>query len=104
MKIVAITACAGGIAHSYMAAEGLKKSARKAGDEIHIEIQGSMGIEDRLSQRDIDAADLVLFVANINVREKDRFEGKTIVEIDPGKFVAHPDESLLLVKKEGGVD
>lgn len=102
MKIVAVTACAAGIAHTYMAAEGLKKAARKAGDEVKVEIQGSMGLEDRLKQEEIDAADLILFVVNINVREKERFEGKNIVEVDPGKFIAHPDETLLAVKKEGG--
>ena len=50
MKIVAVSACAAGIAHTYMSAEALKKSAREAGDEIKIEIQGSMGTENRLTQ------------------------------------------------------
>ena len=102
MKIVAVTACAAGIAHTYMAAEALKKSAKKAGDEVKIEIQGSMGLEDRLKQSDIDAADMVLFVVNISVREKDRFEGKIIVEMDPGKFIAHGDKSLQAAKEQGG--
>ncbi len=51
MKIVAVSACSAGIAHTYMAAEGLKKSAKKAGDEIKVEIQGSMGLEHRLNQK-----------------------------------------------------
>lgn len=99
MKIVAITACGAGIAHTYMAAEALKKSAKKAGDEAKVEIQGSMGIEDRLKSEDIETADLVLFVTNIGIREKDRFDGKKIIEIDPGKFVANGDKALLEVKK-----
>jgi len=102
MKIVAITACSGGIAHSYMDAEAIKKSAKKAGDEVKVEIQGSMGIENRLKQAEIDAADLVIFAVTIGVRERDRFKGKTIVEIDPGKFVGKPDQALLSVKEKGG--
>ena len=103
MKIVAVTACAGGIAHSYMAAEGIKKSAKKAGDQVKVEIQGSMGLENRLKQSEIDEADLVLFAVNISVREKDRFKGKVIIEMDPGKFVAKGDEALLLAKEKGGL-
>lgn len=103
MKIVAVTACAGGIAHSYMAAEGIKKSAKKAGDEVKVEIQGSMGLENRLKQSEIDEADLVLFAANIAVRERDRFKGKTVVEMDPGKFVAEGDKYLRIAKEKGGL-
>ena len=102
MKIVAVTACAGGIAHTYMAAESIKKSAKKAGDEAKVEIQGSMGLENRLKQEEIDAADLVLFVANISIRETGRFKNKKVVEIDPGKFVADGDKWLLIAKEKGG--
>jgi fructose PTS system EIIB component len=103
MKIVAITACGAGIAHTYMAAEGLKKSARKAGDEIKVEIQGSMGLENRLTQKDIDEADLALFVTNINIRDKDRFKNKNVIIMDPGQFIGKPDESLLEAKRRGGL-
>jgi fructose PTS system EIIB component len=102
MKIVAVTACAGGIAHTYMAAEALKKSAKRAGDTVKIEIQGSMGIEDRLEQDDIDSADIVIFLVNIAVRDEDRFKGKNIVEMDPGKAVSDGDKALLLAKQKGG--
>jgi len=102
MKIVAVTACAGGIAHTYMAAESIKKSAKKAGDVAKVEIQGSMGLENRLKQEEIDAADLVLFVANISIRETERFKNKNIVEIDPGKFVADGDKWLQIAKQKAG--
>ena len=102
MKIVAVTACAGGIAHTYMAAEALKKSAKKAGDSVKVEIQGSMGIENPLSQEDIDSADLVIFLVNIAVRDEYRFEGKIIAEMDPGKAVSDGDKALLLAKQKGG--
>jgi PTS system fructose-specific IIB component len=102
MKIVAVSACSAGIAHTYMAAEGLKKSALKAGDEIKVEIQGSMGLENRLSQKEIDEADLVLFVTNIHIRDKDRFMNKNVIEMDPGQFIGKPDESLRKAKEKGG--
>ncbi len=98
MKIVAISACAAGIAHTYMSAEALTKSAREAGDEIKIEIQGSMGIENRLTQEEIDEADLVIFAVNITVENRGRFTEKEPVIIDPGKFIANGAKALQKAK------
>jgi PTS system fructose-specific IIB component len=102
MKIVAITACAGGIAHTYMAAEALKKCAREAGDEITIEIQGSLGIENKLTPEAIKKAELVIFAVIIHVEQWERFEGKNPIIIDPGEFVANGAKALLEAKKEAG--
>jgi len=102
LKIVAISACAAGIAHTYMAAEALKKSAREAGDEIKIEIQGSMGTENKLRQEEIDEADLVIFAVNIAVEGRDRFKDKSSVVIDPGEFVANGAKALQKAKDEAG--
>ncbi len=104
MKIVAITACAGGIAHTYMAAEALKKSARTAGDKIHIEIQGSMGVENKLTQEEIDQADLVIFAVNITIEGRDRFRKKKPLVIDPGDFVADGNKALAKAKKAAGLE
>jgi len=98
MKIVAVSACAAGIAHTYMSAEALKKSAREVGDEIKIEIQGSMGTENRLTQEEIDAADLVIFAVNITVENRDRFTGKDPVIVDPGEFIANGAKALQKAK------
>ena len=103
MKIVCVTACVGGIAHSYMAAEAIKKATRKTGDEINIEIQGAMGIENRLTQEEIDEADLVIFAVNMGVRDEDRFEEKNPLVIDPGKFVADGAKALADAKKLAGL-
>ena len=103
MKIVAITACAGGIAHTYMAAEALKKSARLAGDDINIEIQGSMGIENKLKPEEIEEAELVIFAVNITVEQRDRFEKKDPVLIDPHDFVADGDKALAKAKEMAGL-
>ena len=59
-KIVAVTACAAGIAHTYMAAESLEKVKRKkAGYKIKVETQGSIGAENVLTEKDIETADVV---------------------------------------------
>ena len=81
MKIVAVTACPTGIAHTYMAAEQLEKTAKELGYEIRVETQGAMGIEHELSPAEIEAADVVLFAVGIEVEQKERFDGKKIVEV-----------------------
>jgi PTS system fructose-specific IIB component/fructose-specific PTS system IIB-like component len=74
MKIVAVTACPTGIAHTYMAAEQLEKTAKKLGHSIKVETQGAMGIENELSAADIAAAEVVIFATDIAVEREERFE------------------------------
>lgn len=78
MKIVAITACPAGIAHTYMAAKKLETTAQSLGHEIHVEKQGVKGIEDRLSSDDIKQADVVILAVDAKVKEEERFEGKHV--------------------------
>ena len=81
MKIVAVTACPTGIAHTYMAAEKLERAARKLGHSIRVETQGAMGIENALTPADVKGADVVILAAGIEVRERGRFDGKRVVEV-----------------------
>lgn len=78
MKIVAITACPTGVAHTYMAAEKLEVNAKKMGYEIHVEKQGALGIEDRIPEQKIAEADLVIFAVEVAVKEQERFNGKKV--------------------------
>ena len=78
MKIVAVTACPTGIAHTYMAADALRKEAQKKSIQIKVETQGAMGIEDQLSAIDIAHADLVLIASDIEVEQRARFTGSKI--------------------------
>lgn len=80
MKIVAITACIAGIAHTYIAKEKLEGAARELGDEIKVETQGSIGVDNELTATDIEQADVVIIAADIGI-SKDRFKGKPVVEI-----------------------
>jgi PTS system fructose-specific IIC component len=87
MKFVGVTSCPTGIAHTYMAAEGLEQAARAAGHEIEVETQGSAGF-DRLSPETIAAADAVIFAVGVPVRERARFAGKPLVEADVKKAIS----------------
>ncbi len=73
MKLVAVTSCPTGIAHSQMAAESLEQTADQLGHEIHVEIQGAMGAENELSQETITSADAAIIAADTAV-SRDRFE------------------------------
>ena len=87
MKIVAVTACIAGIAHTYMAKAALEKAGKDHGASVHVETQGAMGIEDRISQDEVDAADVVIFAVDTNVSERSRFEGKKILEVGTNEVV-----------------
>jgi PTS system fructose-specific IIB component/fructose-specific PTS system IIB-like component len=90
MKIVAVTACPTGIAHTYMAAEQLEKTARQLGHQIKVETQGAMGIENKLSAADIEAADLAIFAADIAVQDRERFARLKIVEVAVQDAIRNP--------------
>ncbi|KDE59968.1 PTS sugar transporter subunit IIC [Halostagnicola sp. A56] len=79
MKLVAITSCPTGIAHSQMAAENIETTAREQGHDIEVEVQGAMGAENELSADDIDDANAVIIAADTAVNQ-DRFDHKPVVE------------------------
>lgn len=79
LKIVAITSCPTGIAHTFMAAEGLQEGAKSLGHQIRVETQGSVGAQDALTPEEIAAADLVVIAADRQV-ELSRFAGKRVFQ------------------------
>ncbi len=95
MKIVAVTACPTGIAHTYMAAERLERTAKKMGIDIKVETQGAMGIENELSAEDIAEASAVVFAVGIPVQKRERFDGMKIIEFSVQKAIQNPEEILL---------
>lgn len=92
MKILAVTACPAGIAHTYIAAEKLKKAAEAFNIEIKVETQGSIGIENALTPEEIQAADGIIIAADKDV-EKERFHGKPVLECGVADAI-HKTESL----------
>jgi fructose-specific phosphotransferase system IIB component len=90
MKIVAVTSCITGIAHTYMAAEALEQAAKKAGHEITVETQGSAG-STPMPQSTIDAADVCIFACDLEVKQKGRFNGKPFIAVGVSKALADAD-------------
>ena len=84
MKIVGITACTAGIAHTYLVREKLVNAARELEHEIKIETQGSIGVEDILDDQDIAQADVVIISADIEISGRERFKGKKILANENG--------------------
>ncbi len=91
MNIVAVTACPTGIAHTYMAAEQLEKTARKLGHSIKVETQGAMGVENELTQAEIDAADVAIIAADIALERPERFERIRKVEVPVQQVIKQPE-------------
>ncbi len=90
MKIVALTACPTGIAHTYMAAEQLDKTAKALGHQIKVETQGAMGIENELSENDIRQADVAIFAADIEVEKRERFQKIKILRVSVQEAIKNP--------------
>lgn len=80
MKIVGVTKCPTGIAHTFMAAERLEKVAPKFGYEIKVETQGSQGTENELTKKEIAKADYVIIAADVVIEKPERFYGKRVLK------------------------
>ena len=90
MKLVAVTACPTGIAHTYMAAEQLEKTAKALGHEIKVETQGAMGIENELSAADIAGAQAAIFATDIEVERRERFDKVRVVQVPVQEAIKNP--------------
>lgn len=97
LKVVAVTSCPTGIAHTYMAAEGLEQAAKKAGIIIKIETRGSTGVKNELNDDDIKAADCVVITADAKV-PMDRFSGKKLIQRKVSDGINKADEIMKIVK------
>ncbi|MEP6980488.1 MAG: fructose PTS transporter subunit IIB, partial [Nakamurella sp.] len=86
MKFVGVSSCPTGIAHTYMAAEALEQEAKSQGHEMVVETQGAAGTIP-LDPDVIAAADGVIFAADLEVRDKERFAGKPTVDVGVKKGV-----------------
>lgn len=98
-RIVAVTSCPTGIAHTYMAAEALAKAGKEAGVELVVETQGSAGFE-RLDPEVVAAADGVIFAHDVEVRDRARFAGKPTVDVGVKAGVNRPAELIAEVREK----
>ncbi len=92
-KILAVTSCPTGIAHTYMAAEGLEKAAEKAGCTIKIETRGSGGAKNVLTEQEIADADCIIVAADAKV-PMERFNGKHVIECQVSDGISKADELI----------
>ncbi len=92
-KILAVTACPVGIAHTYMAAENLQKAGKALGIDIKVETQGSIGVENALTEQDITEADGIIIAADKEV-PKERFAGKKVIITGVQDGVHKPEELI----------
>ncbi|WP_028480668.1 PTS fructose transporter subunit IIB [Pseudovibrio exalbescens] len=99
MKIVGVTACLSGVAHTYMAAELLEKKAKKAGHTITVETQGALGSENALSADMIANADVVVIVADINIEGSERFQDCRLVRATITAFLKDPTHVFEALEK-----
>lgn len=91
MKIVGVTSCPSGVAHTYLAAEALMISGHKYGIDVMIETQGGAGIENRLKDIDIQEAVCVILSNDITIREMERFKGKKIAKASVSDIIKKSD-------------
>ena len=80
MKIIGVTKCPTGIAHTYMAAARIEKECERLGYEVKVETQGSQGTEKKLPKREIAKADNVIIAAEVVIEEPERFYGKWVLK------------------------
>lgn len=102
-RIVAITACPTGVAHTFMAAEALENTAAKLGYALKVETQGSVGAKNTLSEQDIEMADLVILASDIEV-DTSRFAGKKIYRTSTAKALKTPAQVLQDAQQEATIE
>ena len=105
MKIALITSCLAGVAHSKMAAAALRKESEKRGHEIVIEEQGGHKVNAKLTQEQIDSADIVIIAKMISISGKERIKNKPVLDVSVNIAVRNPvsiiDQAEELLKQQG---
>jgi len=92
MKIVGVSACTVGIAHTYIAQEKIENAAKKLGDEVKIETQGTIGIENALTDEEVKEADIVLLAVDVKISGDERFKDKKVVKVPTEVAIKSPNK------------
>lgn len=93
MKFLGITSCATGIAHSYMAAEALEQIAKELKLDYKVEVQGALGIENRIIEEDLKDSLVIVFANDVKISDIERFEGfqDLIIQSSPGEAIRNTE-------------
>ncbi|MFJ7208704.1 fructose-specific PTS transporter subunit EIIC [Streptomyces sp. NPDC098789] len=97
VKLLAVTACPTGIAHTYMAAEKLQQAAERLGIDMKVETQGSIGAENVLTDNDVRQADGIIIAADKEV-DRERFIGKRVLSVGVADGIHRPEELIARVR------
>ncbi|TGB02283.1 PTS fructose transporter subunit IIABC [Halobacillus salinus] len=98
-KILAVTACPTGIAHTFMAADKLKATAKEMNVPIKVQTNGSSGVKNRLTDEDIREADAIIIAADVNV-DMSPFQGKPVIEVPVAKAIHEPEALITRATKK----
>ncbi|WEV69217.1 fructose PTS transporter subunit IIB [Bifidobacterium sp. ESL0775] len=102
MKIVGVTACTIGIAHTYLAQQKLEDAAKAAGDEIKIETQGTIGVENALTQEEIDNADIAILAVDVKISGEERFKNHKVVKVSTEVAIKSPKKLIAKMHEIAG--
>jgi len=100
MFIVCVAACPTGVAHTYMAAEALEMTGKQRGHEVKVETQGSMGVENAITEADLARADAVILAADVAILNKARFNGMIKLECSVADPIKYGDAVFEAVEQE----
>lgn len=99
MKIVAVTACPTGVAHTYMAKQALEDAAAKLGHAIKVETQGAIGIENQITKADIADADVAILAVEVGIAQSERFKNIKTVNVPVNTAIKSPEALLRKVEE-----
>lgn len=107
MYVIGVVACTVGIAHTYMGQEAIETECKKRGYEYLIETQGGMGIDNEITEEDVERADVLILATSIGIEMPERFddliERGMVIQLDPSEAIKHTADLLdrveALVKK-----
>lgn len=102
MKIVGISACTVGIAHTYLAQQKMEDAAKKADDDVKIETQGTIGVENKLTPEEIKDADIVILAVDVKISGEDRFKGKKVVKVSTATAIKSPNKLVAKLHELAG--
>lgn len=100
MNIVAVCACPTGVAHTYMAKKALEQAAAKRGHHIKVEAQGALGIENEITQEEVNQADIVILAIEVGIAKRERFDGKPTVKIPVQTAVRSPETIIKKIEEK----
>lgn len=94
MKLLAVTACPTGIAHTYIAAEAIQMACEKVGIVCKVETQGSISTESTITEEDIESADACILTTDMPIKNRERFAELPVLEVKVIQAIKHADDII----------